>query len=81
MAPRMTVAELDAFLRAELPHAFRYELLRIEHADGRTCRIRQGFHEFILRPGGTVSGATLMTLADCAMYVVLLSAIGPSGSP
>ena len=73
----MTVAELDAFLRAELPHAFRYDFLSIEHADGRTCRIRQGFHESMLRPGGTVSGATLMTLADCAMYVVVLSAIGP----
>jgi len=75
----MTVAELDAFLRAELPHAFRYESSIIEHADGRTCRIRQGFHESMLRPGGTVSGATLMALADCAMYVVLLSAIGPVG--
>src|SRR5215468_12509871 len=75
----MSVAELDAFLRAELPHAFRYESFIIEHADGRTCRIRQGFHESMLRPGGTVSGATLMALADCAMSVVLLSAIGPVG--
>ena len=33
----------------------------------------------MLRPGGTVSGPTLMALADCAMYVVLLSAIGPVG--
>jgi uncharacterized protein (TIGR00369 family) len=31
----------------------------------------------MLRPGGTVSGPTLMALADFAMYVVLLSAIGP----
>jgi uncharacterized protein (TIGR00369 family) len=75
----MTVAELDAFLRAELPYMFRYQRLIIEHADGRTCRIRQGFHESMLRPGGTVSGPTLMALADCAMYVVLLSAIGPVG--
>jgi uncharacterized protein (TIGR00369 family) len=73
----MSVAELDAFLRAELPHMFRYDSLLIEHADGRTCRIRQGFHETMLRPGGTVSGPTLMTLADGAMYVLLLSAIGP----
>ena len=79
MAPRMTVAELDAFLRAELPHAFRYDSFRIERADGRTCRIRQGFHESMLRPGSTVSGATLMALADAAMYIVLLSAIGPVG--
>jgi acyl-coenzyme A thioesterase PaaI-like protein len=33
----------------------------------------------MLRPGGTVSGPTLMALADFAMYVALLSAIGPVG--
>jgi uncharacterized protein (TIGR00369 family) len=33
----------------------------------------------MLRPGGTISGPTLMALADFAMYVVLLSAIGPVG--
>lgn len=33
----------------------------------------------MLRPGGTVSGPTLMALADLAMYVMLLSAIGPVG--
>lgn len=75
----MTVAEIDAFLRAEFPHMFRNESFIIEQADGRTCRIRQGFHASMLRPGGTISGPTLMALADCAMYVVLLSAIGPVG--
>jgi uncharacterized protein (TIGR00369 family) len=75
----MTIAELGAFLRAELPLMFRYESFTIEHADGRTCRIRQGFDETMLRPGGTISGPALMTLADAAMYIVLLSAIGPVG--
>jgi uncharacterized protein (TIGR00369 family) len=77
IASRMTVAELGAFLRAELPQMFRYESFTIERADGRTCRVRQGFHETMLRPGGTVSGPALMALADAAMYIVLLSAIGP----
>jgi uncharacterized protein (TIGR00369 family) len=76
-AARMTAAELDAFLRIELPLMFDYDDLSIEHADGRTCRVRQRFREDMLRPGGTVSGATLMALADCAMYLVVLSAIGP----
>jgi uncharacterized protein (TIGR00369 family) len=76
-AALMTVAELGAFLRTELPHMFDYDDLAIEHADGRACRLRQRFRENMLRPGGTVSGATLMALADCAMYVVVLSAIGP----
>jgi len=74
----MTAAEVDAFLRVELPHMFNDDLT-IEHADGRTCLVRQRFRESMLRPGGTVSGPTLMALADCAMYVVLLSAIGPVG--
>jgi uncharacterized protein (TIGR00369 family) len=73
----MTAAELGALLRTELPQMFDYDDLTIEQADGRTCRLRQRFRDSMLRPGGTVSGATLMALADCAMYVVLLSAIGP----
>jgi uncharacterized protein (TIGR00369 family) len=73
----MNAAELGAFLRAELPHMFDYDDLTIEQADGRCCRIRQHFRDNMLRPGGTVSGATLMALADCAMYLAVLSAIGP----
>lgn len=74
MTPRMTVAELGAFLRAELPAM---PGIAIEHADGETCRIRQRYNASMLRPGGTISGPALMALADCAMYLVLLSAMGP----
>jgi uncharacterized protein (TIGR00369 family) len=77
MALRMTVAELDAFLRTELPWMFSNDSFVIEHTDDRACRIRQRFQENMLRPGGIVSGAALMTLADIAMYVAVLSAIGP----
>jgi uncharacterized protein (TIGR00369 family) len=58
---------------------FRDGDLTIEHADGEICLLRQRYNDRMLRPGGTVSGPTLMALADCAMYVVLLSAIGPVG--
>jgi uncharacterized protein (TIGR00369 family) len=78
-AARMTTAELDAFLRTELPQMFNYDDLAIEHADGQTCRLRQRYSDRMLRPGRTISGATLMALADFAMYAVLLSAIGPIG--
>jgi uncharacterized protein (TIGR00369 family) len=76
---KMSVAELDKFLHDEFPQVFRVGDLTIENADGETCLLRQRFSERMLRPGGTVSGPTLMALADCAMYVVLLSAIGPVG--
>jgi uncharacterized protein (TIGR00369 family) len=76
---KMSVAELEEFLRVEFPQSFGSGDTTIESADGATCLLRQRYSERMLRPGGTVSGPTLMALADCAMYVVLLSAIGPIG--
>jgi uncharacterized protein (TIGR00369 family) len=78
-AAKMSVAELEDFLRVEFPQAFAGGNITIESADGETCLLRQRYGDHMLRPGGTVSGPTLMALADCAMYVVLLSAIGPVG--
>ena len=76
-AAKMSVAELEQFLRAEFPQSFGSGDTRIEKANGETCLLRQRYSDQMLRPGGTISGPTLMALADCAMYVVLLSAIGP----
>jgi len=76
---RMTVAELEQFLHAEFPQAFSGGDISIESADGEASLLRQTYSDRMLRPGGTVSGPTLMALADFAMYVVLLSAIGPIG--
>lgn len=78
-APKMSVAQLEDFLRTEFPQAFAYNDIVIESADGQTSLLRQFYSERMLRPGGTISGPTLMALADFAMYVVLLSAIGPLG--
>lgn len=76
---KMSVAELEKFLHDEFPQVFKGGDFSIESADGTTCRLRQRYSDRMLRPGGTISGPTLMALADCAMYVVLLSAIGPIG--
>jgi uncharacterized protein (TIGR00369 family) len=78
-AAKMTVAELEVFLRDEFPQAFAGGDIGIESADGEACLLRQRYSDAMLRPGGTISGPTLMALADFAMYVVLLSAIGPVG--
>ncbi len=75
----MSVGELESFLHLEFPQAFGNGDISIETADGTTSLLRQRYSERMLRPGGTVSGPTLMALADFAMYVVLLSAIGPVG--
>jgi uncharacterized protein (TIGR00369 family) len=74
----MTIHELERFLAAEFPQAFHPESgLAIEAVWDCGCRVRQAFQTASLRPGGTISGPTMMALADFAMYVAVLAAIGP----
>ena len=40
-------------------------------------RIRRKFNEKSLRPGGTISGPTMMGLTDFAIYVAILASVGP----
>jgi uncharacterized protein (TIGR00369 family) len=74
----MTVSELERFLADEFPQVFNSRSgLSIEAVWEHGCRVRQAFHETFIRPGGTISGPTMMALADFAMYVAVLAAIGP----
>ena len=78
MPVMMTVNELERFLGAEFPQVFNSESgLAIEAVWDGGCRVRQAFNELSLRPGGTISGPTMMALADFAMYVAVLGGIGP----
>ena len=78
MPVMMTVEELEHFFLAEFPHVFHPESgLAIEAVWERGCRVRQAFRQRSVRPGGTISGPTMMALADLAMYVAVLAAIGP----
>ena len=70
-------AELEARLAAEFPEAFHADSgLAILASGHRTARVRLTPPKTALRPGGTVSGPTLMLLADVAMYVAVLASIG-----
>ena len=76
--PRMTVAELERFLAAEFPQVFNDSSgLAIEQVWHGGGRVRQAYQPQFIRPGGTISGPTMMALADFAMYVGLLASIGP----
>jgi uncharacterized protein (TIGR00369 family) len=75
---RMTVEELERFLATEFPQAFHPGSgLSIEQVSPGGCRVRQAYSEKFIRPGGTISGPTMMMLADFALYVAVLAAIGP----
>jgi uncharacterized protein (TIGR00369 family) len=74
----MNADEIAKLLHEVFPQAFyRGCGLTIERVDYADIRVRRHFHEDSLRPGGTISGPTMMELADFAMYVAVFSAIGP----
>ncbi|HEY6982354.1 PaaI family thioesterase [Reyranella sp.] len=74
--PVMTTAELMVFLDREFPQAATAGM-EIEHLDDRTIRLRLPTDEQHLRPGGTVSGPTLVWLADVGFYLLILGQLGP----
>ena len=77
-APLMTADEIAELLHKIFPQAFYPGCgLTIERVDYADIRVRRHFQEGSLRPGGTISGPTMMELADFAMYVAVFSAIGP----
>lgn len=74
----LTVEQLDRFLAAEFPQVFHAASgLSIEEVWHGGGRVRQAYQTQHIRPGGTISGPTMMALADFAMYVGLLASIGP----
>jgi uncharacterized protein (TIGR00369 family) len=72
----MSAAEVTQFLKREFPQIDHLDLRIEELSDGR-ARLRLPRHESQIRPGGTVSGPTMMTLADTSMYALLLGMLGP----
>jgi len=74
--PVMTPAELTVFLEKEFPQAASAGMA-IEHLDDTVIRLRLPTQENNLRPGGTVSGPTLMWFADCGFYLLILGQLGP----
>ena len=74
--PKMSAEELDAFLRTHFPH-FEEPGFRVDEVGDRFVKMRLIYHDRHLRPGATISGPSLMTLADTAMYLALLAMIGP----
>ena len=73
----LTVAELERRLADEFPEAFHAGSgLTILAAKPRAARVRLVPAATATRPGGTISGPTLMMLADVAMYIAVLASVG-----
>jgi uncharacterized protein (TIGR00369 family) len=61
-------------------HAAGRQMLIESVGEGR-ARVRLTIDPRNLRPGGTVSGPAMFTLADFAIYVALLATLGPVAVP
>jgi uncharacterized protein (TIGR00369 family) len=75
MALEMNMAALTAFLAAEFSQVAGEFAIEAANDEGVVLRLRVG--EQHLRPGGTVSGPSIFGLADVAVYLLILSRIGP----
>src|SRR5215210_3153461 len=78
MQPIMTVPELERFLDRDFPQIHHGGRIYHVEAVGRlSARMRMDYHERHIRPGGTLSGPAMMTLADLTLYIAILAHIGP----
>src|SRR5215467_7832953 len=64
--------EIAAFLKKEFPQT----KCTVVEAGNKSATIRHEIGTAELRPGGTVAGPVLMTVADVALYVAILGEIG-----
>ena len=65
-------SEIESFLAQAFPN----NTCRIDAVGNRGATIRREITQDELRPGGTVSGPTLMSMADLALYVAIFGEIG-----
>ena len=68
----LTAKQVETLIRGGLPAAAEQGVV-VESVGENRARVRYRFTESMIRPGGTVSGPTLMSLADAAMYAAILA--------
>ncbi len=68
----VSVKDINDFLKTEFPQSTSYATA----IGGMGATVVQPVGNAHLRPGGTVSGPTMMGLADVALYVAILGEIG-----
>lgn len=72
--PVLTAAEVQAFIEEVFPQQKGAMLVTDIGPMSASARMKIGYEH--LRPGGTVSGPSMFTVADCAFYMAVLGMIG-----
>ncbi len=72
--PVFSIHDLHNFLNREFPQvAGDYEIVDVAPM---TLRLKLTPNERHLRPGGTISGPTMFSLVDCAVYLAIIAHVG-----
>ncbi|MDF2117177.1 PaaI family thioesterase [Roseiarcaceae bacterium H3SJ34-1] len=77
----MNVAEINVFIARHFPQVDIGSAFRLESVGGGSAVLRLVYGERHLRPGGTISGPAMFTLADLAIYMAILGEIGVGDDP
>mgnify|MGYP000229739898 FL=1 len=73
--PVMTIEQMNSFLAEHFPQGEKFGVLT--GLGDSWAKMKLPVDDEHLRPGGTVSGPSMMALADVCMYAALLGQIGP----
>ena len=71
----VTGAQFERLVRDHMGESSTFSFRGEELSRGH-CRIRLLFHEGQLRPGGTIAGPVMFTLADTVLYALTMSVAG-----
>jgi uncharacterized protein (TIGR00369 family) len=76
MQPVLSADDLNRFLGAAFPGGDPSSMPRVVRVAAGAVTLEQDWTERMLRPGGVLSGPTLMSLADTAAYALVLAHVG-----
>lgn len=76
MPSNLSRAQLDEILADDAPFADLFGFVVEEIGEG-TARCRLPYSDVSIRPGGTISGPAMFALADFALYIAVMSEVGP----
>jgi len=71
----MSASEVEDYIDEVFPQVASYDF-KIQKLEAGSITVSMKTGEAHLRPGGTISGPTMFTLADCASYLIILAHIG-----
>ena len=73
---KMSANEIMSLLNKTFPQQAKF--FKIDELTVESLIVRHKIDESHLRPGGTISGPTMFSLADISLYILTMSRIGPA---